>query len=1234
MSARSKPAGADALAGPTHTPAAPARAHADAAPGRVPARPKPGPGAAGSLAFQLATRVGPVDDPLELEAERAASAAVAQGRDPDEPELPAAASAPLVQRAPAAAVAAASPAPGAAGPADATAPAGAAAPAGLDAMLTGLHGRGAPLDSQVRGDLEQGLGADFSSVRVHTGTAAAAATRTLDAIAFAHRDHIAFAPGQYAPEAPAGRHLLAHELAHVVQQGAVPRAPGGSSAVQRRTAHPTVQRQVGLPRRDLPIAPRAVAPDPTMSEWELADAATCAARIKDAFHERWDEDEEAALAQIRGKLPEMITAIIAAYRTISPGRGLVGEFQAYLSTAEFAEAMRWLGPALSLTDRISHAGRNATLILDLIDHASPLEREIAFDDAALQHYLPMVLTPGERFKARKQLIVDIRPEQLYLLVQTRIQDAAQGVFDDDEGAMAMALLDLSHADRMRYWKEHSNDLGFLSKGERASVEIICNGSESQALTAAMKLATEGAGTDDDAVKAIVARTSDSRDEQESIDALLSSGREKDGTALSPARRAELEGRRSQLGDVVALARPVRDRRGEIDRGTFLGMLQDDVKEAELLRYAPQVGVSDYEQAKQRILDAIGTNYRGDLKVDWDAIYAALDGLHAHLTEEQLTLQGPELTAAQTLADRDLRLSLMTDAAIEPRLRFSIPGELAQHVAGDPYAAAERELKEAYQGAYIDEERIFRVICGLTEDVRKNFPEMKPDIYAKLTRPATYGDLLSMKYMTDEEVKLVKVAFETGHIPTADAIKLAVAGAGTKDALIEQTFAAMPAEERAMYRLGYYLLAGHELKPKDQADADRQARARQACTTLYDQLAGGLIAELDEKDRHKALEQLLGEPTLQELATEGGRSIAAQIWYDQIRGQLGVGWWPADYYGDTGAVQAGAGWRFVSTYADAVADGALTLEEFAVLSKLAEQFHERSAEHTAAVDEVIELAGEVAVIVVGIVLTFASDGALGPVAEAMMESYGVAITGLAEGAAKVAGSELVGGEHYHALSAQGGADFLKAAIEGLAGKLGEKFPAYLGLETKALNRELSRHIVETSNTAVGQAGKAWLASIGKAGVEGVVGGSIGEVLLTAMDAETWKRGLLEAFQALGAAIIRGGVQGGLTNAVVAGPFEFLKTYIDVTRLKKLAVALERHGVTPGRLYILSVEDLHKLAHVLDLAGSDPKGARKLLLELGEHAADAGIERLWDAIFETTQPEEQRESSRDSKHATLR
>ena len=75
-----------------------------------------------------------------------------------------------------------------------------------------------PLEPTVRQDMEQRFGHDFSMVRVHTDAKAAESARAVDALAYTVGQDIVFSEGHYAHHSREGSKLLAHELAHVIQQ--------------------------------------------------------------------------------------------------------------------------------------------------------------------------------------------------------------------------------------------------------------------------------------------------------------------------------------------------------------------------------------------------------------------------------------------------------------------------------------------------------------------------------------------------------------------------------------------------------------------------------------------------------------------------------------------------------------------------------------------------------------------------------------------------------------------------------------------------------------------------------------------------------------------------------------------------------------------------------------------------------------------------------------------------------
>ena len=139
-----------------------------------------------------------------------------------------------------------------------------AAPASpATAKAVGAVGAGRPLARAERAFFEPRFGADFSSVRVHDGPAADRANQRLHARAFTLGDDIAFARGQYHLGADDGRRLMAHELAHVVQDGEGP---------ARRMLH-----------RDLAVEP----PNPEAEPRELTEEELQAAQ---EYNERRFED--------------------------------------------------------------------------------------------------------------------------------------------------------------------------------------------------------------------------------------------------------------------------------------------------------------------------------------------------------------------------------------------------------------------------------------------------------------------------------------------------------------------------------------------------------------------------------------------------------------------------------------------------------------------------------------------------------------------------------------------------------------------------------------------------------------------------------------------------------------------------------------------------------------------------------------------------------------------------------
>ncbi len=159
-------------------------------------------------------------------------------------------------------------------------------------------GGGQALDPSIRGEMESSFGHDFGDVRVHTDSTASDSAKAVHAQAYTVGNDVVFQSGNYSPGTDSGKRMLAHELAHVVQQRSGPvdgtpagggvslsdpsdrfeqaaeraadgvmggtrsssaeAAPAGGPAVQREAAvdqaigDPSVQRQEAPPEEEVP----------------------------------------------------------------------------------------------------------------------------------------------------------------------------------------------------------------------------------------------------------------------------------------------------------------------------------------------------------------------------------------------------------------------------------------------------------------------------------------------------------------------------------------------------------------------------------------------------------------------------------------------------------------------------------------------------------------------------------------------------------------------------------------------------------------------------------------------------------------------------------------------------------------------------------------------------------------------------------------------------------------------
>lgn len=199
-------------------------------------------------------------------------------------------------------------------------------------------GGGQPLEGGAREKMEGAFGADFSGVKVHTGSEAA---QDLNARAFAQGSDLHFAPGQYDPQGQDGQHLLAHELAHVVQTGGqadagpAAKSAGGASVSSPGDAHEqAADRAADAVMRGEPAGDVGKAPAGVVSRDALGD-------LRSAADGNWigSVDGDTVLARTRALSP----ADKAALKSGNTYDALNRRVMSKLNTGQALEYLNILG---------------------------------------------------------------------------------------------------------------------------------------------------------------------------------------------------------------------------------------------------------------------------------------------------------------------------------------------------------------------------------------------------------------------------------------------------------------------------------------------------------------------------------------------------------------------------------------------------------------------------------------------------------------------------------------------------------------------------------------------------------------------------------------------------------------------------------------------------------------------------------------------------------------------------
>lgn len=218
-----------------------------------------------------------------------------------------------------------------------------------------LRAPGRPLDAATRAFMEPRFGHDFGGVRVHDDGAAATSARSVSARAYTVGNHIAFDTGEFRPDTAGGHRLLAHELAHVVQQA--PQGPvssdlhllgltGRSAEFDAESvAHKIVGGVSARPGERVPTG--VIAREPKTEDEEPGFLGTVAGGLLGEFN----EDPTVAMIGI-----DTAVSLVPILDQASDIRDVIAHLYYMTEHRQYDKPMRWIGLAFTLIGLIPEVG--------------------------------------------------------------------------------------------------------------------------------------------------------------------------------------------------------------------------------------------------------------------------------------------------------------------------------------------------------------------------------------------------------------------------------------------------------------------------------------------------------------------------------------------------------------------------------------------------------------------------------------------------------------------------------------------------------------------------------------------------------------------------------------------------------------------------------------------------------------------------------------------------------------
>lgn len=919
-----------------------------------------------------------------------------------------------------------------------------------------------------------------------------------------------------------------------VQEPLVPAAPVVDGPSNNELAdEAAVDTGSGTPTLD------AIAQEPPPSDPE-ADAALA----REVFSELDDAmgigvfdlaDQDAAMQLLAGRTPSEMAAIRSEYEART-GRKLEDDVAGQFGGPEGNEMMAGVLQGMSLRDKLEHYDTSKSME-NLIEHASDEElqqlvtREDGTTDRSVLETLKDKMSEDAYMDARMRLF----PEDRVAAVTERIE-LADNWFDDDEGAAMAAFQSLTPAERKQVLDSSPDLLHYMNPVERMRMEAMTR-SEASGLSARMRQATVGAGTDDDSLPQLMEDVAAVRGRQ------LAAQQELEQSDLSDERRAELESELASIGNLDAIYEVERNEDGSLADGSFLGRLHGDVKSHEVHAHMRAMGFPESEISKQVVLDAMAR---------WNDDEKGVREAFAALPVEE-------------------RAALWDDPHVAKALEGLNDEELAEVQAfrdDDRVKMAQVRLDDA-NGIAEDEAAAVSAVLGLSQEERDAL--RGTDEWASI-----YEDLDA-----EEKAALDEVA-DTGTLSLETGMAAAAGGRwdGTNEELMELASAQRTDTDAVELRTGY-VLAREGREPATPEEEAALARFR-AVEATFDQ-------ELDDDDKQAQLDLLLGHTdgsAAIEAASAEGRmqgSTLNDLRADEKMGPDGDGGGGlADFFIDEDETALQSHQSQKAAHLAAVADGEVDIGELQAHDALFETFGEDYAAMLAAQAEVTDAAATIATTAAMITATIASGGTLGPAAMAFMAQYGTLVTTAGATLTTIGTKELFGGDRYDTFGADGATDLGMAAVDALSsqatGKLGDlaldKLDDFVPALAQPLGQMGSDQLGQHTFKTLREQAPGLLVSNTVDSVLGVGSGALQQNLFTE---DFWQQDGLDMLSSVGDSALEG--LEGLPQGVAQGFLQSLVTTgLDANAAKRMAADLQAQGIDPSSLDVDQIKELSILQYM--------------------------------------------------------